>query len=247
VKYFIALIIFIVLLGTVVKTAMFVRAFSPQRLVALVQGIEEDFPDDLVIDINSMGRLSTNYDKPIILFSPMQRNPQPLVVIDPKAQKDKIYEYNAHALLAERYMVIRVDSHVYTLHYQLNEPMEIDKSDILTISHNAQIILESYWVWITTMVIGFLLIAPPLIFVTNAITLMIISAVVYICTRLLVKRARCTYVKVFQISLHTVTAPLLIQTFLFISGHTVAIPYWFIILNYVFLAGGLYEAYFDKD
>lgn len=225
---------------------MFVQKYPPVKLVSLLQTLEKDFPDDLVLNINSMGRLSTNYDKPYILFSPLDSNPQPLIVIDTKANKDKIFEYNAHALLAERYMVVRMDNHVYTLHYELNEPLRVDKSDVMSISQNAQLILESYWVWVVALIVGFLLIAPPVLFVTQILTLLIVSLVSYIFVRMIVRRSSCTYAKVFQISLHTTTAPLLIQSFLFLSGHSVSIPYWYMILTYLFLAGGIYEAYFER-
>lgn len=246
IKYFISLIVSVIVVTTLLKVGMVVQKFPPSELSTLLKSVETDYPDSLVLNINDMGRLSTNYDKPYILFSPLESNPIPLVVVDTRASKNKIFEYNTTALFAERYLAIRINNHVYTLFYELNAPLRVDKSDILSITRNAHSFLDSYWVWVVALTTALILIAIPVLFVIHTITLLIISAVTYIFVKLLVKRATCTYTKIFQVSLHTVTAPIIIQAFLFISNQTVNAPYWYIILNYIFLAGGVYEAFFEK-
>ena len=88
-KYFVTLVVFVVFLATVLKSAIFISQYSPKDLATLIQSIESDYPDDLVVSINELGRLTTNDDKPYILFSPLRSNPQALIVIDPKAEKEK--------------------------------------------------------------------------------------------------------------------------------------------------------------
>ena len=246
IKYFVALVFILVFVATTLKTAIFVSTYSPNDLSTLVTSVEEDFPDDMVMYINKMGRLSTNQDKPYILFSPMTDNPRPLVVVDPKADKDKIYEYESNILLTERKMIVRADSNVYQFNYQLNQPVRIDKADVMNISQNAQVVLDSYWVFIIGVVLAAFLIAPPLIIAANAITLGIASLVVFVILKLIAKRKKIPYTKILQVSLHTVTGPLVIQCLMFVFALTAALPFWYLLLVYLFLAGGIFEAYFEK-
>lgn len=245
-KYFVSLVFGVVFVATILKASMFVISYTPDDLRTLITSVEEHYPEDLVIHINELGRLSTNDHKPYILFSPFEKNPRPLVVIDPRADKEKIYEYESNVLFTERRMIFMIDSGMYELNYQLSEPLRIDSADIASISNNAQVVLDSYWVFIVGVMLAAMFIAPPLILAANIVTLLIASFVVLVVLSVITKKRKFTYQKLLQISLHAVTGPLLIQCFMFIFALKAALPYWYMLLVYLFLAGGVYEAYFAK-
>lgn len=245
-KYFISLVIAVTVVTTMVKASIFVSEYPPEKLGFLIETLEEDYPDDFIVRIDDLGRLSTNYDKPFLLFSPLEHNPQPMIVVDAKAEKEKIYEYGSRVLMTERSMVIRVRGKLHTLQYQINEPLTFTKVDVTNVAQNSVLALESYWVWLAAIVIGIVIIAPLFVSISHLISLAIISAVTYVVLQLLVKRKTLTLLNVYQISLHAVTVPLLIIGFTCITGLRPGLPYWYFILNYIFLAGGIYEAYFEK-
>lgn len=247
VKYYIALILIVVTITTVAKATVFIVRYPPNLLTELLQEAEESYPDDLVISINELGRLSTNAEKPYILFSPIDKNPMPLVVVDPKAQDDKIFEYDSNVLFTETRMIVRADSMLYTFTYDVNSPMRITRSDIEKAAINADVILDSYWIFALSILIGVILVAPLLVFIGQTLMLIIAAFIFFILLKFVSKKRNITYQKIFQISLHTITGPMVIQGILFTFGLYPVIEYWYIILTYIFLAGGIFEAYFEKS
>lgn len=243
-KYFAALVFTVVAITTLAKSIHIMYAYPPEKLTFLIETIQKDYPDDLIVRIDDLGRLSTNYDKPIVVFSPLEHNPQPIIVVDAKADTQKIYEYGSRILMTERYMVIRVRDRLHMLQYEMNEPLELTKTDVLNVGMNAVIALQSYWIGLFVLAVAAILIAPVIIISTQLMTLAIISAVTFIILKFAVKRKSWTFRNIFQISLHSVTIPLLMTGFICITGLLPTFPHWYLIFNYIFLAGGIYEAYY---
>lgn len=245
-KYFISLLFITVTTSFLIKGYLFVQKYPPAKLDELLMSAEEQYPDDLSIVINENNRLSTNYDKPFILFSPLESRPEPLIVVDPKATKDKLDDYDTKVLLTERYAIIKSQNQSYEFTYDSFAGKKVTKTDVQMIAHNAQVVLESYWTFIIVLMLVSVLLVPPLAITFTFSSLAIASFVVFILTSLLTKRKGLTFSKILQISLHTFTAPAILQSLLFITGTMVSIPYWNLIILYVFLIGGVYEAYFEK-
>lgn len=235
-----------VAISFILKGYLFVQEYPPAKLDELIMTAEEQYPDDFTIVINENNRLTTNYDMPFILFSPLEEHPEPLLVVDPKATKDKIDEYDAKVLLSERYAYVRTNSGSYEFTYDSFAGKKITKEDIQAVAHNTQVVLESYWTFIVVLLVVSVLLVPPLIIAFTFTSLVISSFIVFVLATLLTKRKGLTFSKILQISLHTYTAPALLQALLFITGTMIRIPYWNLILLYVFLIGGVYEAYFER-
>ncbi len=245
-KYFTSFIFIVVVTAALLKSAIFISMYPQDKLRTLLTEIETDYPKELVISINNNGRLSMNLEQPYILFSPIEKNPSPLLVVDPKAQKPKIYEYDSNLLLTERQMIFMIGDNVYEMNFSKGNPLRIDSTDISTIANNAQVILDSYWLFILIVLFTGVVLAPPIIYVATLTMLFVASLVYYFLLKVLFQKKNIEFRKIFQISLHTITAPLAIQCILFVLGIKVSIDLWYLLLVYVFLAGGIYEAYFEK-
>ncbi len=246
-KYFFALIISLLTLSLLIKVISFVSLFPPQVLKTYVAKISQEYPNDLIISMNPNGRLSTNDDRPFILSSPLEDNPRPLLVIDPHADKEKIYDYDAFVLFSERRMYMQLDNSISDFPYELGQTFSFTKSKAKLITDNSQIILNSYWKIVFATVIFSILVGIPFMGISILMTLAIAAVMIFIVLKLTVKHKTIAYSSVLQICMHAFTGPLIIQCLAFIFGLSPSLPYWYTLVLWVFLAGAIYESYFEKD
>ena len=172
-KYFFALVITLLSLSFLIKVICFVSVFPPDVLKRYVAKISQEYPAELIITMNPNGRLSTNDDRPFILSSPLNNNPQPLLVIDPRADKQKIYDYDAFVLFAERRMYMQYDNSIVDYPYEMGQSFSFTQSKAKLITDNSKILLNSYWKFLTVIVLVSMLIIIPMMGISFLITLAI--------------------------------------------------------------------------
>lgn len=245
--YYFALIFLVLFFSILIKAALFAYSFPPQILKTYIETSAKEYPENLIIKMNPNGRLSTNDDRPYILSSPLQDNPRPLIVIDPKAHKDKIHDYDAFVLLSERRMFIQYDNTIVPYPYEIGHSYSFTKSKIQLIAENSGTLLDSYWKFLGFALIAGLIVGFPAIAFSYLLTLLFAAVIIYIILKITVKHKTITYKSVLQICLHAVTGPILLQGLGFIAGLSPSIPHWYTLILWVFLAGAVYESYFEKS
>lgn len=246
VKYFIGLVIMIVSFSVLLKGLLFTTLFPPDTLKTYISRVAQDYPSDLIITMNQNGRLSTNDDRPYILFSPLVNNPRPLIVVDPKAHKEKIKQYDAFVVLTERKIYMHNEDSIMPLSYEMGHSFSFTKSKVQLIADNSQLILNSYWKFIIIALVGSVFLGILFFGTSYFLSLAMIAIAVWIVLKIVVKHKAITYKSILQICLHASTGPLLIQSFAFIAGLTTGVDHWYTILIWIFVGGALYESYFEK-
>jgi len=246
-KYFIGLVISMVTLSVVLKALLFTSLFPPSTLKTYISHVAEDYPKNLVITMNQNGRLSTNDDRPYILFSPLANNPMPLIVVDPKAHQEKVTQYDAFVVLTERKMYMHNGKSIMPLSYEMGHSFSFSKTKVQLIADNSQLILNSYWKFVTVAVIGSIILGIVFMSMTYFLSLAMVAIAVWILLKICVKHKSIKYRSILQICLHAFTGPLLIQSFAFIAGLTPGVEHWYTLLIWIFVGGAVYESYFEKS
>jgi len=245
--YFWGMIALFIAFSVLFKAILFMGLYPPSSLKEAVKQIESAYPEELVVTIHPLGRLSTNIDHPFILFSPLEHNPRPLVVIDPKGQKEKMLEYDALILFTERTTYIRYGGVTYDYRYPTGKTIMLTKEKVGDISLSAQKLLRSYWSFILAAISFAILLGIPTFGISYFITLTIAAAIYHIVLSFFVKHKRLTFSSVEKIALHAATGPVVIQALAFVLGLSPSVPFWYTVLLYIFIGGALYEAYFQKS
>ncbi|MBI2641655.1 DUF1189 family protein [Candidatus Roizmanbacteria bacterium] len=245
-KYFLTLIVILNLLFG----AFLALKLNPWKIhetfQSLVSSLDE-FPNNLTISVKD-GVLMTNYNKPYFLWFDYKDSKRLLLVIDETATAEKIYEYRSDMLLTRGELVIRNPkdtSEIQILNLSYVNQQTINKDIILKVQEYireiTRFILLSYpLLLILTMI--FLVLAS---FFSTALYLVIASAVVYIFYLFFLrKKTQPTFKNAFQISLHSITTPLLLNYVLgmFYLGIPL-LPFFFLFLIVVFTFAGIYDAH----
>lgn len=234
-KYFITLSIFLVIVELTGAFMGLAKSYPFLRTQSGLHDLISQIPDDLVVTLHN-GKLMTNYDRPIIIFNPDIATPGTLVVIDQKAQKNKIYEYETRYLFTENELIANIDGQIMTFDYShkkiTNEPFSIPIGAVAKGSSSLIFLLYAAGI----LMLPFIITAGRLVLLT------IISSVVFIVCLRLLPAIRAG--KIFQLSLHAATAPVLIQTTASVLGLSIPLSFWwFNIMTTIFLIAGMYEAY----
>ena len=234
-KYFVVLSVFLVIIELAGAYIGATKSYPFLKSQAAVSAILNQVPADLVITLNH-GKLLTNSDRPILIFNPSVAEPGTLAVIDQKADKNKIYEYEARYLFTENELVTNINGQVMTFEYAEKKLSQ----DPLTIPLGA--IAKESPKLISALFMVLVLLLPVSITLFRLLLLTIISIVVFvICAKFMPKMKLAN---VFQISLHAVTAPIAIQSVTSALGLAVPLSFWwFNMMITIFLIAALYEAY----
>ncbi|MDH7476464.1 MAG: DUF1189 family protein [Microgenomates group bacterium] len=249
-KYFFALMLFL----NFVFLFLILLQINLQALLSfknsLINNLNE-FPNDLTISINR-GSLITTLNRPYFLWLDNFGKKNLFLVIDESATPDRIKEYGANFMLTKKYLVINKK------YFFSSTPL----SNInFSININRQMILWSldlikkYWfkLLITFFVFSFFLFLF-ISFLVGFFYLILASLIVYL-TFLLIS-IKLPFKKIFQLSLHSSSLPLLINYFF---GWLILFPgllkfqlikvnlsHSFLILVIIFLLGSVYTTFFEK-
>ncbi|MBP9797738.1 DUF1189 family protein [Candidatus Woesebacteria bacterium] len=245
-KYFIGLIVLTISISVLLKAILFTSMFPPSTLKTYITKVAKEYPSHLIITMNENGRLSTNDDRPYILFSPLAHNPRPLIVVDPKADKEKIDQYDAFVVLTERKMYMHNDDSIMPITYETGHSFSFNKSKVQLTADNSQLVLNSYWKFVALAIVAAITVGIVFAGISSFLTLLMVAFVLWIALKLAVKHKAITFRSVLQICLHAFTGPLLIQSFAFIAGLTPGVEHWYGLILWVFVGGAIYESYFEK-
>lgn len=203
------------------------------------------FPGDLVIKINK-GYLKTNYNRPYFFWFDYLNKKILLLVIDETGIPAKINQYNSIFLVTNTELVIKNFSskknpHVVSLNY-LPFSININKDFLVKMIT----VINKIIFWFLMVFISVLIFVLPFItFIINLFYLGIISLVSFIIYRYIISK-NVSFNKTFQISLHSSTLPLVLNSGLPFFSLKVRCPlaaFFFLVL--IFLVVGIYETYFD--
>src|SRR3989338_1929161 len=218
--YFFFLIVFL----NAIFTGFVVIKMNPFRVQQVTQSLLtalENYPNNLTIKIQN-GSMTTNSDKPYLLWLDYQDKKHLLVVVDQEASPSKISEYNSFLLLTGNEIVYwnrnYCSKQIGTVSYPFNEEITIQTVKRIqnAIIKLVTILLLSY----PSLAILLFLLFTVSSFVVTLGYLLIASAGVYLLFGLLKKKNRLPFRKMFQISLHAVTPPFVFNYFFTISGFT---------------------------
>lgn len=253
-KYFISLILILNFL----LVFFIIIQYHPQRinrnLNSLIISLKT-FPKDLVINIRK-DRLFTSYDHPYLFWSKVNGKLKLLLVIDETANAAKINQYNSYVLITNNKAVFKTDNQPANNFYVV--PLTRFGDQTLNINSVKKIIqtlinFQSLLIFIyPAIVIMLLIILPVSSFLTTLFYLSIISLIVYIIFKVYFHK-KIHYKKTFQISLHAVTFPLILDYFLIAFKPSIGLniklkpiippSVTFVILLAIFVFTAVYEAY----
>jgi len=202
----------------------------------------DKLPDNLIVNIEN-GFLSTNSNRPVLIWSTIGPSKRLIAVIDETATSEKIKQYNATVLFTSTNFVINhwKDKEIINLPYT--------KSDT-KITKDMVINFKQTLINILPLILGFiafymLVLTPIFTIVFLLIFLSLMSLTSYFIFKLWTKKI--TLKKTFQISLHAVTLPIIIYSFLLILNNPLVNSInslIFLLLSLGFVTISLYDAYY---
>lgn len=241
-KYFFALIL--VLNFILISTFIFRNLLLNNNLVEfktnLIKSLN-NYPSDLIITIKN-NRLTTNFDRPYIFWLNYKKIPHPLIVIDERATEEKIYHFDSTTILVNSNGLIRRTGNGLRYYpFKLKNDLTIDKQRI----ENLKNLILRFFVFFQ-LLIPFILVLLFIVLVvffslTKMFYLTIISFVGFWVTK--VFHIKTGYKKVFQISLHSNTIPIICEFTILILAWRARFFLWYLLLTLVFFAAAFYETY----
>ena len=243
VKYLFALLMITSFIISSVNISRLISSYPPQKLAKIIVGIEQNYPEDLIITINKNARLTTNYDRPYTMYVNLDGVPTPIFVVDPKAQPEKIASYGSPLLMTEQEMVITWEKRALPIPYEKGVTFIIDKAEITSITTNLMSFVDSYYLVIVVLFIVMFIGLTMFFFIGRIVYLAIISLIAFLIGIHFFKKL--TVEKTYQISLHASTGPILLELIVIVFGLVVPIPFWFFLLTLVVVIAAIYEAYIE--
>lgn len=248
VRYFLALCVGIVIFTATAQMSAFVTVFPKHRLQSLLASLALDYPEDLIITINSQGKLTTNGDMPYILFSPLTANPVPLLVVDPRAHEDKIEAFDSPILMTENHIYVTVANQQFIYDYEIQDPMRFTHSEFQSLIADLSQKLDYYALSIVLIYCVMIVVGTLAVILSHSILALLLTVITWIFYAILFRTHRAHKMipplKIVQIALHTMTAPLFLMSIFLLTPLTSSLPYWYVSMNILLLIGGVYEAYF---
>ncbi|MFN4212556.1 MAG: hypothetical protein ACK4FL_01165 [Microgenomates group bacterium] len=259
-KYFITLIFLLTLFLFLVLG----KNFNPKKILTILNSLNlslENYPSDLTIYIDN-GTALSNYNHPYFFWLDNQNKKTLLFVFDETAELSKIKTYKSFILMNSKNLVfnlnqIGLDKNFYIQPLNQLPNQKFGKDQVLQINNLLKKIIKNYP--LIYLSLGFSIFALIFIFTTffTLFYLLLSTIIVFIAWRFFLKK-KFHLKKIFQISLHTATFPLILDYLLFVSIPAVNLgispqlakalfPVSFLILLSVFTFTGVYHAHFEKS
>lgn len=237
---------------------------NPSKINSLLTTLSANlskYPDNLVVNLYK-GRLVTNYNRPYLLWLDNQDNKDLLLVIDETATPKKITSYNASILLTSQNLVtLNSKTNAFStlpLNYFSNQKITKEKVNQLV-----QIVDKTRGFLIFFYPVVFLLLAavvPMTSLIVTLAYLFIASVIVFLVFKLFLRK-HFHFNKIFQVSLHAITFPLLLDYSIMVIRPTIRMngmnflaplrdipfPMLFLIILAVFIAVGVHEAHAAEE
>jgi len=256
-KYFSSLIISLNLILLIFVSVK----YNPGKINRFINSIIisfKEYPNELIINLRK-GSLFSSYNRPYLFWGELAGKRKLYLVVDESASADKILQYHSQVLLTKKELV--VNNQTSNVKYQ-TIPLTyfgdktFDKKDserlisLLTITKSLLIVI--YLVVVPSL----MLILPFSSFIITLFYLSIISFFIYVVFKTYFHK-RIHYKKIFQVGLHAVTLPLLLDYILIIFKPSIPANFYFkpfipspiafVILVAVFVFAAVYEAYESKQ
>ena len=217
-KYFLSL--FFIL--NIILISFFIWKNNPKRIKQFLYSLNqtlEKFPDDYTIYIKN-GSLIASYDRPKFFWLDYLGKKELLLVVDESATPEKINMYDSLSLLTSKELVINFNltkrsNKLYVLPLKNFGEITINKNEAFLVSKTLNLLIKLF---IPLYIIIALITAMAIIFslfLIIAIYLFLSSFFVFIIFKLFFKR-KLSFHKTFQIGMHAVTFPLILNYFLVI-------------------------------
>ncbi|MFA5776621.1 MAG: DUF1189 family protein [Patescibacteria group bacterium] len=239
VKYYIVLSLLLVLISSVAGVLNYSLSVK-NDLTESAEEMTQNFPHDLVLTI-APGGITANKEFPLVAQTPsalLRPNktpqqsaetglPKNLVVIDPKGEIDALEKYNSLMLINNSYVIVGNGNSVQTAPLKDFPETRIDYPKMQQLSQTL-LFIAKYAGFFTA---GFFALTGLFnFFVWRLIYLAVFALGLW----LTYKSVTGSYSKAFQVSLHSITLPILINTTLGIAGVTIPFPGWFMIVHTIF-------------
>jgi len=220
-----------------------INPFTINRYKEYINSSLNTVPNNLEISINK-GELSSNLFRPFFFWINFPKEKYLFLVVDEKANPDKIIEYESSVLLTKNSIIAKYQNKLYTLPYfQLTDNLTLKKSDILTMSSHIFNKIKILFIAIFPLL---MVIVPLSLFFTALINIILSSVTVYIFYRLFNKHY--TFIKILQIGFYSSTLPILITIVLFSLFLWRNIPLFFpFTIFLIFQITGVFEAHYNKS
>jgi len=186
---------------------------KPKEINSLFNNLNS-LPKGLVITIKN-NLLSTNQNMPIFLWTSKDKNGQLFAVIYETANWQKIKEYDSLILLTSKNIVFKNKPITKSLVIPYNSKYsQITKKDLINFVNVVKKIFP-YIIFFSIFILIFF--APIGIFIGYLIYIFFISLIVHFAFKLF--STKQTYIKTFQISVHSSTLPIILNGF-FLNSKT---------------------------
>ncbi len=203
------------------------------------------YPNDLVITLNN-GDLEINQEEPYFIAFPKGNNlgiqdvPENLIVFDSNGTIEDFTKYNTIMLVNNKNLLVtnstgtgnttssRVD--VYPLEEMPNGTFS--RADYDAIRNQAAVYVNSAPAILSALVVLFIFAATIMyFFVFRSIYLFLMASVLYAIG--MIKGIKLNFAQYYQVALHAMTFPLLLELVSFLAKVTIPLPMWFFVLNFV--------------
>jgi len=200
----------------------------------------DEIPKSLIINIDN-AHLSTTHNRPLLIWINNNGAKSLLAVLDETASAEKINLYDTPILLTSSEIVFMRGSKNYTTLEYPNETIRITKDKIVNVKNY---VIKFLPFLVSILIFYFVAILPIILFLSSLIFLVLIILPIYLVFHL--KNKKIKFKKVFQISLHSSTIPIIIFTILPLLSNVflilISFPL-FIILEFLFICVSVYDAY----
>lgn len=242
-KYFFALILVLnfILISTFVFKNLLLNNNLSEFKASLIESLN-NYPSDLTITIKN-NHLTTDFDRPYIFWLNYKKIPHPLIVIDERATEDKIYHFDSTTILVNSNGLIRRTGNGLRYYpFKINKDLTINKQLVENLKNLILRFFVSFQLLIPFILVLLFIVLVIFFSFTKMFYLAIISFVGFWVTK--VFHIKTGYKKVFQISLHSNTIPIICEFAILILAWRTRFFLWYLFLTLVFFAAAIYETYF---
>ncbi len=201
----------------------------------------EAYPKDLVITVEN-GMLRTNSERPYLYWLDVGKTKRLIAVVDETATSDEIQAYNSILLFTSTNAVVKNNKSFKEITY--GKDLKIDRKYVDNLRTDLKNLLAMGSV---VSLVFFIFIAPFVFALFYAVYFFVITLLAFFIFKMFARKVRLS--KSFQLSLHATTLPVVIDYCLCLFKPEVArfpiIHLIFLILSFIFIFSGIFEAYLD--
>jgi len=238
-----------------------INKYSPLKINHWLNEINksiEQFPPDLNIFINN-GLLTTTYNRPYFIWTKNDKNKlKLLLVVDETGSFEKFKQYPSIILLTKTDIFIKQNGQIKKIPLSsINKTQIINKESLIPLKEKISWIKKFFYPLYFSIVVFALILVPFFSFIVNTIYILLASLITFLFLKFKTEK-KYHLKKIFQISLHACTLPLLIDYLFFnlplpkliktsFNIKLLPFPFVFIFLLAVFIFIGAYEAYYNHN